>query len=257
MSKNIGTLANSALAYSQRAQASRLVSTWSQATAEDYQMITNRLLAQVTELAAKEKTENANPNHSPVGRFDKVKIAVQDFIVGLQWLRDAKAGIETRAANIYRDLFILPVSKLNEVVQGQRDAFIWSAIGSLPTNERDNQYLAASEADNVEVLRALQDSPLPLTSGEVRLRADDERAARLFSKRYRNLVELGELLSEVTVILQDCLDLGLAFSLDVPANNDELGPKTRMVLDFAIQHQGGRGKHALKTSAKDVVRVGA
>lgn len=250
MSRNIGTLVNSATAYAERSQASRLVDSWREETGAEYKSVTARLLAEVTALAAQEKTINSK-DLTTTAKFDQTKTAVQDFVNNLKWLRNEKAALETRIGNIYGELFVLPVSKLNETVQAMRDREIRAAISQMPSNERDNAYLRSSETDQTEVLRALQDSPLPLVLDEVRLRADDERAARLQPKRYRGFVEAGELLNELSVILQDCLDLGVAFGLDVPESNDALGPHLRTVLDFAIQHVGGRGKRVLRTSSKD------
>lgn len=256
MSKNIGTLANSALAYSQRAQASRLVSTWSESTAEEYQTITNRLLAQVQTLQEKEKSINADSNSSPAGQFKKVKSEVETFITNLRWMRDTKGVLETKVGNLHGNLFILPASTRTETAQGLRDFETRSVIGQMPPNERDNTYLRACESDNVEVLRSLVDAPMPLVVDEVILRGSDERAARIQPKRYKQFIETGELLGEVSAILQDALGLGLEFGLDVPPSVDELGPKIRLALDYAIQHVGARGKKILRTSSKDAA-IGA
>lgn len=249
MSKNIGTLVNSALAYSQRAQSSRMIGSWSQETAEEYQTATARLLAQVQALAAKEKTENANPNHSPTGLLAAMKTAVNDFITNLRWMRDLKGSLETKVGNLYGNLFILKPSTRPD--QPARYTFIWGVISQMTPGERDNQYLRSSEIDQTEILHAIQDAPFPLVMDEVRMRGDDERVARLQPDRYRKFIENGQLLDEISTILQDALGLGLEFGLDVPPSVDELGPKIRTALDFAIQHQGGKGKRVLRTTPKD------
>lgn len=247
MAKNIGTLALSASSYQERSQSSRLVDSWSEETALELQATTARVKSEVTALQGQEKTINSNTTLSDTGKFDQVRIAVQDFITRLRWLRDLKGTLETRCGNVYGNLFILKPSTRNEIVQGLRDAAIVSAIWALPPDQRDVEYLKSSEADLIEVMRALQDAPMPLVSSEVRLRADDQRAARLEPARYRKFIETGELLGEVSAILDDCLDLGREFGLDVKENIDELGPKIRVALDFAIEHVGGRGKKVLHT----------
>ena len=253
MSKNIGSLANSATAYSERSQASRLVDSWSGETAQEYQAATARLLLEVTALHGREKTINANGSLSPTGQFDQTKIAVQDFIAGLRWLRDLNGTLETKVGNLFGQLFIasIPKSTRSENAQAMRDHEIRIVISALPPEQRNNEYLRASETDQTEVLRAIQDSPMPLILDEVRLRADDERVARREPKRYKAFIENGELLNEVSCILQDCLDLGREFGLEVTPSVDEVGPKIREALEFAISHVGGKGKRVLVTSAKD------
>lgn len=251
MAKNIGTLALSASSYQERSQASRLVDSWSEETALELQATTARVKSEVTALQGQEKTINADAGRSDIGKFDLVRIAVQDFITRLRWLRDLKGTLETRCGNVYGNLFILKPSTRNEIVQGLRDAAIVSVIGPLPQDQRDVEYLKASEADNTEVLRALSDAPMPLVTDEVRLRGDDQRAAKLQPQRYLKFVETGELLREVSAILDDCLDLGREFGIDVKENINELGPKMRVQLDFAIEHVGGRGKKVLRTSQRD------
>jgi hypothetical protein len=253
MSKNIGTLLNAARSYDERAHTSRLVSSWSSETSLEYQKATAQLLAEVQDLKEQEETENANPMHSPVARFEAVKGKVQKFMDKLKWLRDQKIALENRIRNLHGELFLLPDSELNEAVQVQRDVVIWNMIGQMTPNERDNQYLRSSETDQTEILRAIQNAPFPLVMDETRLRADDQRAARLQPPRYRTYVELGELVDELTVILGDCLDLGREFGLDVSPINDGLGEKIRETLDFAVQHTRARGKKTLATTAKDVV----
>lgn len=245
MSKNIGSFVNSCTAFNEHAQASRLIDSWSEEPATELQTATSRLLKEAMALAANEKAANADPNLSITGKFDRVKNYVQDFITNLRWQRDLKGALETRCGNLYGLLFVLTASTRSD--QGQRDAHIWGAFGALPPEERNNGYLRASETDNVEVLRALKDAPLPLVADEIILRADDERAARLQPQRYRTFVETSELLHEISVILADALDLGVAFGIDVKPSVDELGPKVRTAVDFAIEHQGARGKKVLRT----------
>ena len=251
MSKNIATLLNAAMSYNERAQASRLVDSWSESTAVEYRAVTAHLLSEVQALAGKEKAENTNPNHSPIAMVNAVTKAVQTFIGGLRWLRDEKGSLETKVGNIFGQLFILPASTRSD--QPGRDLEIRTWLSRMPPNERDNAYLHASENDQTEILRALQDSPLPLISDEVRMRADDARAARLYPDLYRKFIENGELLSEISAILQDCLDLGREFGLEVPPSVDELGPKIRLALDFSLDHAAsrGKGKPMLRTILKD------
>lgn len=251
MSKNISTLVNAAMAYNERAQASRLVDSWSEETAKEYQGVTARLLKEATALQGKEQTANSNPDSSPEGRFKAMKREVQPFIGGLRWLRDEKGALETKVGNLFGELFILPPSTRTD--QALRDGEIRGALWPLPIDERNNQYLRSSESDQVEILRALIDAPLALISDEVRMRGDDARAARLQPSLYRKFIESGELLDEITVILQDALSLGAEFGLDTPPVVDELGPRIRASLDFAVDHAKDRGKKVLHTLFQDAV----
>ena len=257
MAKNIGSLMSSARTYQEQSQTSRLTASWSEKTATEYQKITAHLLADVTPLAAKEKAINGNANLSPIGRHDQVKREVQTFTSGLRWLRDEKGTLETKCGNLFGDLFVLPASTRNEMVQAMRDAQIWSLIGALPPTQRDLAYLRFSEADNVEVMRALQDAPMPLVTDDIRLRGSADRAARLDPQRYQAFIESGQLLDEVAAILTDCLNLGAAFGFDVPVSVDELGPKVRTALDFAMDHAPSEGHEgtSVRNPSQEVVEV--
>jgi hypothetical protein len=242
MARNIGTLLQSATAYQERAKTSRLVERWSEESASRYQLATAKVLDQVQALAAKEKASKTNANLSPTGQVDQTTREVRTFVEALRWLRDLKNFLETKVGNLYGELFVLPASKLDQVVQALRDSQIWTAIGALPQPQRDRDYLRFSQSDNIEAMRALSMSPLPLIADEIRLRGDAERAARLQPKQYRQFIETGQLLNEISAILTDCLDLGREFQIDVKETVDELGPKVRVALDFAIEHASEQGK---------------
>ena len=250
MAQNIGSLVNSATTYAERAKASRVVSSWMEETSAQLQALTTRLLSEVTALHGKEHTINANPKLSTNGKFDQVKAEVQAFVNSLQWLRLEKGALETKIGNVFGDLFVLPASTRKD--QPMRDHEIRSLVQPLPPDERSNLYLQASQDDNTEVLRALQDAPMALIANEVVMRGSDQRAARLQPKRYQLFVESGELLNEVSAILDDALSIGEAFGVDVPPSADKLGVKIRTGLDFGISHLGGRGKHVLQEAARAV-----
>jgi hypothetical protein len=236
MARNISTLQASTSAYQERSQASRLTSSWSEKTATAYQTIATRVQAAATALSAKEKAINGNANLSPTGQFDAVKQEVVAFLAGLKWLQAEKGGLETKVGGLFGDLFILPDSKLNEIVQALRDAQSWSAIGALQPSERDLAYLRFCAVDNTEVIRALQNAPMPLISDDILLRGSADRAARLDPQRYQTFIETGQLLDEVSAILTDCLDLGQAFGFEAVPVVDALGEKVRTALDFSTDH---------------------
>lgn len=259
MARNISTLLASATAYAERAQTSRLVEWWSEEPAARYQLVASKVLADVAVLSGKEKANNANQNLSPTGQFDQTKRDVKIFLDSLRWLRDEKGSLATKVGSAYGDLFVLSASKLNELVQALRDMQVTGAIGALPPKQRDVEYLRASEADQIEVVRALQNSPMVLISDDVRMRGDDERAQRNDPKRYRQFIENGQLLDEISSILDDCLDLVREFVIDVKENSDELGPKVRLALEFGVQHwlpqDNEEGKLMRDTTQRDAVGV--
>jgi hypothetical protein len=256
MSKNISTSLQVAVALHEHAQASRLIDSLSEESAAQLQAATRRYLSEVTALSGREQVINESED-SDVRKFNDVKKEVAVFTEKLRWLRDLKGTLETRCGNLFGELFINSIPKSTRPDQAMRDQESRSVIWPLPPNERDNIYLKASENDQTEMLRAIQDAPLPLVSDEVRLRADDARAARLQPDLYRRFSETGQLLNEISVILADGEDLGVAFGLDIPVSKDELGPKIRLANDFAIDHAAShrKGKPARHTTVKDVAGV--
>lgn len=249
MAKTISMLLSTTRAFEEQSRVSRLTESWSQRIAKLCQEITQRALLEATGLSGKERTINANASLSETGKSDAVKASVRTFVDGLGWLRNEKGSLETRIGNLYGVLFILPPSKLNETVQGLRDSEIRSSISALPATQRDIAYLKYSQDINIEVLRALQQAPIQLISDQIQLRANHDRASRQNAEQYQLFIENSQLLNEVSVILTDCLDLGVAFKLDVKPSVDELGEKVRVNADFAVDHPLASSESTLRVEA--------
>lgn len=252
MAKNIGTLVNSAATYLERAKESRVIASWTEEAATQYQTVASRFLSEVTALAGRERTVNSNPNLSPTGKHGAVKEAVQAWFSGLTWIKNLVGSLETRLGGLYGPLFVLPKSDRSETTQAIRDWELREELRTLTHPERVKLYVQAAEANDIERLRAVQDVPglVPLVPVEVRLRGDDVRASRIDPEKYRRFVETGELLNEVRTLAMDADNLAREFGLDTSSlalTVDELGPKVREAVNFAADHQyGARGKAGTK-----------
>lgn len=250
MAKNIGTLISTAAAYQQRATESRLIESWTQDSAAEFQTIATRFLSEGKALQGREETIRLNRDLSPSGKFNDTKVAVQGWFGSLGWIKNRISALETKAGNNFGELYALPKSDANPVIQELRDQELRGEVRGLEPAERVRGYLIGCEQNDVELLRALLQGPglTPLVPSEVRVRGLDLRASRLDPSRHKAFIEIGELLDLLHAIARESEDLAKEFGVDISKiglTADELGPKIREVLDFAVEHQSrGTRSHA-------------
>ncbi len=109
-------------------------------------------------------------------------------------------------------------------------------LRDLDQSQRDHVYLTAAEANNVELLRAIQNAPdiKPLITPEMRRRADDLRAQRLDPTAYQEFAEKSELLESLQMLARETEDLVTQFEVDVtkvPLTDAEIHDRIGQVIE--------------------------
>ena len=179
-------------------------------------------------------------SRSPAGKLAALKkLGTDETAPSLKFMRNIIDGLETKDANYRKRFFTVDAGITNIVERMAIMSYLWVKLDVLNSAGCSTRFLRAAEQDEVVVLSAMLTNPGGvLVAEDVRVRALNERAQRLYPEPYANF-EQNQVVLELLVMIRDWVARWLNQEIGVPveAIRTNLGDDAATRLD--VQTRSG------------------
>ena len=151
--------------------------------------------------AEKEKDIRNNPRWSKYERREKLSQLIPDAQSLASGILNDKAKLDAKLARLTVTLSEVPPRHSEPTLRQLRGMEIRQTLRSLAETERVKFYMAAAEANNVELLDAILQSPEPLIAEEIKTRGVQAWADKTMPQTVQEAAQARELSEQLGALL--------------------------------------------------------